>query len=271
MVELRTESVRAMVVVKAYPQLSQKYGEAVCVAGIRMDREAPEWLRLYPVDFRDRPEMERFQKYDEIIIQAGPHRSDTRPETLTPDLTKPIRRVRQISPNDDWATRRSLVEPLLIESMCELRRRQAIDKTSLGVFRPAEVLDLVVEPASKELRPGQKLMREQQNLLTPIGAGAKADLELVPFKFSYRYRCSDRGCQTHTQSVIDWEIGALWQNLRRLGEAEMKAKIRQKWLEEMCGPDRDTAFFVGNIFRHQTSFVVIGVFWPPRTDQLSLI
>jgi len=46
--------------------------------------------------------------------------------------------------------------------------------------------------------------------------------------------------------------------------------IRAKWFDQMCGPDRDTAFIVGNQHQHPGGFLILGVWWPPRSDQLSL-
>ena len=37
---------RSLVIVKAYPELSKKYGETVCTTGFRKDGT---WVRLYPV------------------------------------------------------------------------------------------------------------------------------------------------------------------------------------------------------------------------------
>jgi hypothetical protein len=42
-----------MITVKTYPNPSETYGETVCVAGVRLDRGRPEWIRLYPVKFRN--------------------------------------------------------------------------------------------------------------------------------------------------------------------------------------------------------------------------
>jgi hypothetical protein len=53
-------AMRVLVTVKAYPGLSTRRGETVCVAGVRVDTDAPEWVRLYPVAFRDLPKTERF-------------------------------------------------------------------------------------------------------------------------------------------------------------------------------------------------------------------
>ena len=44
---------------------------------------------------------------------------------------------------------------------------------------------------------------------------------------------------------------------------EIKAKIRQKYFDELCGPEKDTHFFVGNHSRFPGTFMILGVFWPP--------
>jgi hypothetical protein len=33
----------------------------------------------------------------------------------------------------------------------------------------------------------------------------------------------------------------------------------------MCGEGKDTIFYVGNMHRHPKSFLVLGVFWPPKS------
>jgi hypothetical protein len=61
---------RVLVTVKAYPSISTKYGEAVCVAGTRLDTPTPEWVRFFPVAYRDLPIRQRFQKYEVITLRA---------------------------------------------------------------------------------------------------------------------------------------------------------------------------------------------------------
>jgi len=38
----------------------------------------------------------------------------------------------------------------------------------------------------------------------------------------------------------------------------------------MCGPDKDTRFFMGTVFPYNT-WVVVGVFWPPKRLQRELL
>ncbi len=106
----------------------------MCVAGVRVDVDPPRWVRLFPVPFRDlEPEL-RFEKYDLIRMRVW-RGSDRRPKSVVPDATS-IRKIGHLDTARGWEARRALVEPLLAPSMCEVRRRQEADGTSLAVVRP---------------------------------------------------------------------------------------------------------------------------------------
>ena len=255
-----TERIEMLVTVKAYPNISTKYGEVVCVAGVRTDTTDPAWVRLYPVEFRDIPWSQRFRKYQFISFDAEVHGRDQRPESYRPHLDSLVPgEILSTKRKDGWERRRELVEPLHVESMCELLRRQAIDHTSLGVFRPESVTDFVVEPASGR-SAAQDLWASQPTLLFPN----KASLEEIPYRFSYRYSCGV-DCPGHKQSIIDWEIAEAFRTWP-YDEAERVEKMRDLWLERMWAPDRDTSLFVGNQHLHPKGFLVLGVFWPPKRD-----
>src|SRR5450759_1475044 len=143
-------SISLVVTVKAYPAISQKHGEAVCVAGIRTESD-PRWVRLWPVYFRDLPFSQRFQKYQEIHLDVQ-RSSDTRPESVRP-LTDTLVTGKTIGAANAWERRRRIVEPLVVESMCEVSERQQRDKTSLGIFRPGEVQDLIIESDAADWDP----------------------------------------------------------------------------------------------------------------------
>ena len=74
-----------LVTVKAYPQLSARYGETICVAGVRTDTPGPAWVRLYPVVYRDLHYDLRFAKYQRITLEVS-GANDPRPESLRPNL-----------------------------------------------------------------------------------------------------------------------------------------------------------------------------------------
>lgn len=50
--QVMSETARVLITVKASPQPSAKYGDTVCVAGIRVDGGRAEWIPLYPLAFR---------------------------------------------------------------------------------------------------------------------------------------------------------------------------------------------------------------------------
>jgi len=76
--------------------------------------------------------------------------------------------------------------------------------------------------------------------------------------------------------IEDWEIGALfWNCLYRTDGDEQAALdlVKQKYLEEFA--EKDLYLFVGTTKQfHNVApnpFVIIEVFYPPKTDQLSLL
>jgi hypothetical protein len=255
-----TQTIEMVVTVKAYPSISTRYGETVCVAGVRTDTPAPMWVRLYPVVYRDLQFDLRFAKYQRITLDVT-DASDPRPESLKPILDS-LTLGDTVSTNDGWCERRLLVEPLMMRSMCELRVLQEKERRSLGVFRPARVDDLTIESVNDEWDAGRQGVVDQASLFFP----GKTGLEKIPYRFRYLYHCDDAECPGHEQTVVDWEIAQLYRTLRDRGEAEADVlrKIKDKWLGQMCSPARDTAFFVGNQFRNPDGFLVLGVFWPPR-------
>jgi hypothetical protein len=70
------ETAEVMVTVKTYPNPSETYGETVCVAGIRLDRGRPEWIRLYPVKFRNAGFDSTFKKYEIIRVNGTYHQAN---------------------------------------------------------------------------------------------------------------------------------------------------------------------------------------------------
>lgn len=247
-----------LVTVKAYPEPSQRHGEVVCVAGIRTDVKPYTWVRLWPIDFRGQPVADRFRKYQFVHVDASKSRSDTRPESHRPNLDS-LTTGDQLSTANGWASRRPYVEPLIADSMCGILRRQAEDGTSLGAFRPAEVLDL-------EITDNKPWAPEQRNALAQLSlfSADRKELEWIPHRFHYRYRCAEEGCNGHRQMIIDWEIKQAYRRWSSEYPSDWQARLRDKWLGELCAPDRDTVFFAGNQYAAPRGFLVLGVWWPPR-------
>lgn len=258
---MMADTIQLVVTVKAYPSASVKYGETVCVAGIRTDTPSPRWVRLYPVDFRDLPFDRQFNKWSEIGVSVTAS-SDSRPESVKPD-TSTIQVVRGLSSARDWAERRPLVEPLIVDSMCGVLERQREDGASLAAFRPHTVFDVLVEKETDDWTQGQLDSLSKLSLF----AQDKQTLEKIPWRWKYHYSCGP-DCNGHRQTIIDWEIHQAWRKWRgRYGSEGAAQRVRDKWLKELAGSDRDTVFFVGNQRAHPEGFLVLGVYWPRRPER----
>lgn len=270
------KAIRFLTLVKAYPTLSNKYGEVSCIAGVDIDARsrAERWIRLYPVPFRTLEQDQKFRKYEPIRLIAQPHSGDVRPETRRPDVTSIEKDGRVLPTTDGWRERRAIVEPLIEGSMCGLQRDRRRRGTSLGMFRPREVRDLRIEEldVKAEKKAAAEAWANQPDLFHSIQdrRNSLKAIEQIPYRFKYVYSCRDPNCSgRHEQSIIDWELMQLYRRVRK--RHDWKERVRSKYLEELCGPSKDTAFIVGNLRRYPGSFLILSVWWPPkRGEQLQL-
>jgi hypothetical protein len=248
--------------VKTYPIPSSKYDELVCTAGVT---ETGDFVRLYPIDFRDLPDNKQFTKYQWIEVKASKHTgSDKRPESYRPVSEsieicgEPIK-----SNPGNWRGRGLYVLKNKAESIEYLRERQKFDKTSLGIFKPKNISDLVIQPDSSTWNPKFIAELKQQRIFENRTISREPPRK-VPFKFIYKFHCDDENCNGHGMSIIDWEVGALFWKRVDKGWTHMNAAedVKRKFLEELCGEDKDTHFFVGTPLAYPNSWMVLGVYYP---------
>ncbi|MEO8609046.1 MAG: hypothetical protein ABI690_14245 [Chloroflexota bacterium] len=253
-----------------YPLPSRGYQEIICTAGIT---KSGEWVRLYPVDYRYRPKEQQFRKYQWIEVDLAPRGAgnDNRKESRKPNLDTITVIGDPISTKNDWAERRKIIDALPTHTVHEYRQLFEQDKTSLGIVRPTKILDMVIEDTEKDWKPEWAMLFQQLKL---FGEPQKP-LRKIPYKFSYVFECEDSD-KPHKTMCEDWELGVLFLNeVERLGSEEKAAEsVRNKFLNDLCAPTRDTRFFMGTIFPYNT-WVVLGVFYPPKPkpeqpQQLSL-
>src|SRR5690242_21802493 len=108
---VNSRTVRLLVTVKAYPVLSDRHGESVCVAGIEQTSEGNRWIRLFPVPFRKLPEDRKFKKYDIIELSASRTTADQRPESWLPNA-ETIRIVGHAPSTKGWSERKAWLHGL---------------------------------------------------------------------------------------------------------------------------------------------------------------
>jgi hypothetical protein len=249
------ETAKILITVKTYPVPSKRYGEIVCTAGVR---ENGEWIRLYPIDYRDRGYIEWYKKYQWIQVEIEKHKRDPRPESYRPtskikSLSKPL------DTQNKWAERKKHVFKKGIYTMCWFNKQKQKD-ISLAVIKPGEIKDFLIEKTSSQWTPEQKSYLERLSLFE---TREKKILEKIPYKFSYHFKCEGIGCSGHTIMIEDWEAMELFRRMRdRYSEKESLNKVKERFLNTICSPAKDTYFFVGTVLKHGTK-IIIGTFWPP--------
>lgn len=120
---------KVLVLVRAIPEKSERYGYLICVAGIN---EKSEWRRLYPFKFSYGEKLVDFRKKDLINVTLADPDNDKRKEsrkvTTHENLNSPL--------NDEEALQRIMP---LVSSIEKLNKEDA----SLGVIKP-ELTGMVV-------------------------------------------------------------------------------------------------------------------------------
>ena len=167
----------------------------------------------------------------------------------------------------DWRERRQIIDRMPHHTLRQLEQLYDKDKTSLGLLRPVKIHDLVIEAIDDEWKASWKNMANQLRLFPEMEL---KKLEKLPWKWSFVFSCED--CpKIETRMIEDWEIGALYLKERdRLGDERKAAEsVRSHYLKTVAGPSRDVRFMMGNRFPYNT-WIIIGVFWPPKVTQQEL-
>ena len=270
---------RILVTVKAYPKPSGKYEELVCTAGFTEDGS---WIRVYPVPYRFLTDYEMYPKYSWIRVNLTRNTSDFRLESyrLKAGLDEEIHVEHKLGTADNWAARKALVLKEVFTSMSELiDLAKGEDKKSLGTIKPLEIVDLKIEPSKRQWKKEwrdhalQKSFLDLENSDLP---GPRKLVDKVPYDFFYEF-LTDGDERPRKLKIEDWEIGALYRNCLRSTDGDEPAAlglVRQKYFYEFTAK-KDLHFFVGTTKRfHNVSpnpFIIIGVFYPPKTEQALLL
>lgn len=257
---------RILVTVTTAPNPSSTHGETVCVAGIELGDFGPrKWIRLYPVNLRqDRKTGAGFRKYDLISVDCKPAGHDSRTESFNPDPAT----LKVESQLTGWRKRRPLVDPMIEDSMCSLQSGVAGSPASqsLGLIRPVDVDDFRIDAHTGWSPSEQAKIDRYVNQLQLFDDEDRLPLEAPAFKGRYRWRCGEKACKGHEQGLLDWEFVALQRNLIGRSDAEIKTELRKRFFDTPFGSERAPALYVGNLAAHRNTFMVLGVYYPKKTD-----
>lgn len=261
---------KVLVTVKTYPAISSKYDELVCTAGFLEDGS---WIRIYPVQFRQKSYDQQYGKYDWIELDLVKNKSDFRPESFRPEsYVGEIKILNKIDTNDNWRERKSFVFKKskvytnLDELITEAKDRDIC--TSLAIFKPKKILDFTIEEVEREWDKDKiaKLEAERQGDIFRKPDDYFEVVKKLPYKFSYVF--IDENSKKSKLMIEDWEIGALyWNCLKAHDGDEEKAveDVRKKYFDDFA-KTKDLYLFLGTSqlfhLRAPNPFMIIGTFHP---------
>jgi len=255
----KLETKKVLIAVKAPPNPSKKYQETNCCAGI--DLATGEWARLYPIPFRLLDYDKQFPKYSVISVRCQRPLRDKRIESFRVDQDS-IHVIEQLDTRNKWARRREIILPTVSPSFCQILQDVKLNK-SLGMFKPTDI-----HFSAKKLRVTKQPKKEESYKQYWLFDKQLKPLEQIPYAFYYEFKCCGcSDCPGHKRMIHDWELAAAYRRWRRkhTEPTVLLDKIKETWLSKLCAPAKDTYFIVGNIWRHPTQFMVLGVFWPPKS------
>lgn len=272
---------RVLLTVTTYPLPSRSYDELVCTAGVL---ENGTWVRIYPVPLSFLTQLKTsgqvpVRKYTWIELDLERRKDDFRPESHSPvnhDFDA-IRILDHIGPEHQWAGRKQYCLQHVYTNLTRLiTDSQQPNNISLATFKPTRITGFEWERDDSDWKLVWQQLRDQLDL---FAEGAREEprkmIPKLPYKWYYRF-ADDQGRESRMM-IEDWEIGQLfWNCLRGAGGNEQAAleKVREKY-ERTFLSEHDIHLFLGttkkfHAMRAPNPFVIIGVFYPKRADQLDL-
>lgn len=260
---------------KTRPEISKTYREIVCTGGVFEDTK--RLVRLYPIPLRFLSEENTFRKYQWIEAEVTRNLQDFRPESyrIRPDSIH-LQDIIKTKKNGNWDDRAYwILNPHnIFESVEALKLRQEQDHTSLGLIKPARVINIRAEelPQDDRLRYWERYEEATKQLELPFDTQtAERPKPLGPpdYRYKIEFKCCDSACtKPHTFSVLDWELDALY--FRQLGKGKVPDDAADdvvSKLNEICDESKDTHFYLGNIKLHPHVFTIVGFWHPKRKDR----
>jgi hypothetical protein len=259
--------IKILIAVKTYPNPSKNYIETVCTAGLDEDKN---WIRIYPIKFRSRPLEEQYKKFHWIEVDIEKtKRRDFRPESYhLIDLDKEIKILEHVTSYD---VKKEYILNNVYDSLDDLLRDSQKPKNiSLATYKPSSIVSTGYEPCKRDWNKEEQERCRQLNL---FDSNPPTPLKKMPYNFKYTFK--DINGSEHTMSILDWEIGALYWNCLKSSKSEEEAcqKVINK-LEDIAN-NKDIYFILGTTLEHHqrrlpNPFTIVGLFYPPFDDQLTI-
>lgn len=245
---------RTIILVKAWPQPSPKYGETVCCAGITPEGE---WRRLFPIRFRQLAGDAKFNRWDVLEYQPQTPKEDRRRESRHVH-EQSLRRVGSLSEK----SRADMLTPLIRASYSEA----AAAGDSLTLIRPSTF------SLGWKRKPESKLQAERAARSKTLAQGSLLEKELAvlePCPFEIFVSFTDAS-GPHRMQCGDWETPATFFKWRReYGDEGALERLKARY--EIEYPQGGVAFAMGTMAKYPRTWMLLGLIRLDDSPQLKLI
>ncbi len=233
-----------LVTVRTYPNISSKYVETVCTAGVTRDGE---WRRLYPVALRYLDDGKKYSTYDiiEVSVEDG---KDGRPETRRPNCQT----INVVGRANKWDDRCGWIKKTIFPSLEAMKQA----KRTIGPVAAREVKSFEANQVSTDWSAKQLELMKQDGLFK-----TRKPLQKIPFDF--RFRWVDHDGAEHDSKALAWEFGETWRRYS-LKYPDPIPRMREKWMNDICSAKNQISFYLGNSAEHRNAFMICGIFFPPK-------
>lgn len=262
---------RVLIIAKTYPELSTRYSETVCTAGLSVDDGKP--IRLYPVPLRYLEGDKQYALWDIINVPVDRSPRDQRPESYKINPVG-LERVDHVGPDGHgWRNRRELLDrdpTWHYSGMASLNAANRNLNISIALVVPGMIdrVETATKPPEDRIKFERKRAALRAQRLSDMFDPTYHSLDYLPKEIYLHWRCADR-CSTcsrkpHRMKVLDW-------GLMQLARKKSWEAAAQK-LEELSDPSRhDFQLILGTFAQHPQNFGVIALWYPTRLAQLSLL
>lgn len=240
---------RAIILIKAWPQPSKRYGETVCCAGVTPEGE---WRRLFPIRFRHLSGDSKFTRWDIVEYRPELPRDDSRresrrvaEETLKVVGSMPVHR------------RAGFFERLLRDSY----RIAAARGESLALVRPRSLEFRWRKKSSSEM------IAEEQRRAEAMAQSSLFDsdlrqLEICPFNLRLVFEDAEGG---HGMMCGDWETPATFFKWRtRYGEQGALTRLKEAYEGYLAS---GVALALGTVKKRPKQWTLLGIIRLDETPQ----
>lgn len=219
-----------IILVKAAPNPSQTYGETVCCAGVTPEGN---WLRLYPVNFRDLKTNQQFKRWDRVGFKWRLPKDDRRIESrrIDPDSLEIKGELKKNG-------RASFLSPVEVTS---LDKEEKAGK-SFALLRPREIKKFYYQPKNKkELEKETREFELFHKQMSLFEEKSNKPYKPCPYEFKYKYVTDDGNREGTCQ---DWEIDATFYKWKKIyGEEKALKEMLRKFGDEF--PEFGITFAMG--------------------------